>query len=177
VFGLLLLLFLVVPIAELWVILEVSDYLGAGPTIILLIALSVFGAWLVKREGLGIWRSINQQIRDGQMPTRSLLDGGLVLLAGALMLTPGFLTDVLGILLLFPPTRALVRGVTMRFFGKRYRTYAVVGQTSGFVYRTARSRSGSPPRGRWAEKAPGSGQVIDLDLSGAEPPRDPDQNT
>ncbi|KAA0235112.1 MAG: hypothetical protein JJLCMIEE_01460 [Acidimicrobiales bacterium] len=162
-FGLLLVLLLVVPIAELWVILEVADYLGAGLTIGLLIVVSLVGAWLVKREGLGIWRSINQQIRDGQMPTRSLVDGGLVLVAGALMLTPGFLTDVLGLLLLFPPTRAPARGATMRYFRNRYAAYAVVGQTSGFVYRTARSRFGSQRRSRWVDDASATGQVIDLD--------------
>lgn len=162
-FGLLVLLFLVVPIAELWVILEVSDYLGAWLTIALLITLSVAGAWLVKREGLGIWRSINEQIRGGQMPTRSLVDGGLVLLAGVLMLTPGFLTDILGLLLLFPPTRTLVRATTMRFFRNRYKVYAVVGQTPGFVYRTARGRFGSRGQGPWGEKAAGRAQVIDLD--------------
>jgi len=81
--------------------------------------ISVAGAWLAKREGTGVWRRLNQQVNAGKVPGTELLDAFLILLAGALLLTPGFLTDILAIVLLIPPTRALVRRVLRRrFVGK-----------------------------------------------------------
>jgi UPF0716 protein FxsA len=119
------LLFLIVPILELWVIIQVGGVIGALPTIGLLIVVSVVGAWLMKREGLGIWRRVTTELEQGTMPTSSVIDGFLVLFAGALMLTPGFLTDLVGVVLLVPPTRALVRTGLVR----RYRSRLTVGVT------------------------------------------------
>lgn len=112
----LVLLFLVVPIVELYVLIQVGEEIGALNTIGLLLVISVVGAWLAKREGLGVWRRIQEQVEAGKVPGADLVDAFLILLAGALLLTPGFVTDVLAIALLLPPTRALVRR-TMR---KRY---------------------------------------------------------
>lgn len=117
------LLFLIVPILELWVIIQVGGVIGALPTIGLLILVSVLGAWLMKREGLGIWRRVNAELAQGIVPTQGVVDGFLVLSAGALMLTPGFLTDLVGIVLLVPPTRALVRAGLVR----RYRSRLTLG--------------------------------------------------
>ena len=117
--ALLVLLFLVVPIVELYVIIQVGQEIGALNTIGLLLVISVLGAWLAKREGTGVWRRLNQQVSTGKVPGAELIDAFLILLAGALLLTPGFISDVLAIFLLIPPTRALVRRVLRRrFIGK-----------------------------------------------------------
>ena len=116
---LLLLAFLVVPIVELAVIVQVSGSLGLLPTLALLVAVSVAGAWLVKREGLGVWRRLQATLGRGDLPADDLVDGLCVLFAGALLLTPGFVTDALGLVLLVPPSRAVVRGLLLRRFRRR----------------------------------------------------------
>jgi UPF0716 protein FxsA len=108
------LLFLVVPVAELYVIVQVAGGIGVPETILLLIGISMFGAWLAKREGIGVLRRLQATVARGRVPNREIVDGALILLAGALLITPGFLSDVLGIVLLFPPTRALLRGMVLR---------------------------------------------------------------
>lgn len=112
--GVLALLFLVVPIVELYVIVQVSHGLGAPETILLLIGISVVGAWLAKLAGLSVLNRLQQTVRQGRVPSAELVDGALVLFAGALLITPGFLSDCLAILLLLPPTRAVVRGAVLR---------------------------------------------------------------
>jgi UPF0716 protein FxsA len=114
--AILVLLFLVLPIVELYVIIQVGQEIGALYTIGLLLVISIVGAWLAKREGLGVWQRINEQVNAGKVPGAALVDAFLILLAGALLLTPGFITDVLAIILLIPPTRALVRRVLRRRF-------------------------------------------------------------
>lgn len=121
--AILALLFIVVPIAELALIIKVGSYLGVWPTIALLIAMSVGGAWLVKWQGIFTLRRIQVELTAGRLPTRQLVDGALIILAGALMLTPGFLTDIAGILLLIPPTRIAVRSALMRRFRGRVVAY------------------------------------------------------
>ena len=118
-FAALALLFLVVPFVELFVLIQVGQAIGALPTIALLVAVSVVGAWLVKREGLGVARRAQEQIREGHVPTTELVDGVLVLFAGALLVTPGFFTDVFGVLLLLPPVRAWLRTQARRRIAKR----------------------------------------------------------
>src|SRR5688572_30775612 len=85
------------------------------------------GAWLVKREGLGMAARVQRELTAGRVPTNALADGFLLMFAGALLLIPGFLTDVVGILLLLPPVRAVTRGVLMR----RFRAYAAQSQAGG----------------------------------------------
>jgi UPF0716 protein FxsA len=109
-------LFIVVPLLELYVIVQVAGSLGVLPTLALLLAVSVAGSWLVRREGLGILQRTREMLRQGELPTNEILNGLLVLLAGALLLTPGFVTDAVGLLLLFPPTRSAVRGTLRRRF-------------------------------------------------------------
>ncbi|MGQ0434248.1 MAG: FxsA family protein [Microthrixaceae bacterium] len=113
-FGLLALLFLVVPVAELYVIVQVTHGIGVGETILLLIAISVIGAWLAKAAGISVLNRLQRTVRAGKVPSAELVDGALVLFAGALMITPGFLSDALAILLLLPPSRAVVRGAVLR---------------------------------------------------------------
>jgi UPF0716 protein FxsA len=110
---------LVVPIAELWVILQVSDRVGVLNTIVLLIFVSVAGGLLLKQQGAATWRRLQATLQRGEMPTIEAIDGALILFGGALLLTPGFLTDVVGLVLIFPPTRASMRGVFSRFVKKR----------------------------------------------------------
>ena len=119
--------FVVVPIVELAVILQVGQTIGALETVALLIAVSVVGGWLVKREGMGVFRRISAAVQAGRVPGRELADAALIILAGALLITPGFLSDVLGIALLLPPVRAVVRPVllgalTRRAIDRRLRT-------------------------------------------------------
>jgi UPF0716 protein FxsA len=117
----LVLAFIVVPLAELAVIVAVGDVLGLLPTLLLLLAISVAGGWLAKREGLAAWRRFQLAVAEGRVPTVEVADGAMVLLAGALLLTPGFLTDVVGVLLLLPPTRAALRRLVPRLAARRLR--------------------------------------------------------
>ncbi len=119
VFALLALLFLVVPFLELFVLIQVGDAVGAIPTIAVLVLVSVAGAWLVKREGVGVLRRGQSAMRMGSVPGAEIVDGLLILFAGALLLTPGFLTDLLGLLLLVPRVRAVVRAVATRRLARR----------------------------------------------------------
>ena len=102
-------LFIVVPLVELYLIIEVGRALGAAETVALLIVISVVGAWLAKRQGLAVLGRIRAQLEAGLLPGRELVDGALVLVAGVLLLTPGFLTDTVALLLLLPPVRAFGR--------------------------------------------------------------------
>lgn len=115
--------FLVVPLAELAVIIAVADRIGIPETILALVAVSVAGSILAKREGTGVWRRFREAVARGELPSNEVMDGFLVLAGAALLLTPGFLTDLLGLALLLPPTRravrvALARGAR-RWIGRR----------------------------------------------------------
>jgi len=118
-FALLILLFVVVPLAELYVIIQVGQALGALPTIGLLLLDSLLGSWLLRAQGRTVWRRFREALAAGRPPARETVDGGLVILGGALMLAPGFITDAFGILLLLPPTRGVVRRVLARNALKR----------------------------------------------------------
>lgn len=117
--ALLFLLFLAVPFVELYVIIQVGRSLGALNTIAVLVVVSMAGAWLVKREGLAVLRRAQERVHQGGVPGRELVDGVLILLAGALLLTPGFVTDLVAILLLLPPVRAGLRGVVVHQLRRR----------------------------------------------------------
>ncbi|MEE2768022.1 MAG: FxsA family protein [Actinomycetota bacterium] len=116
---LLLVAFLVVPVVEIYLIVEVAQAAGILNTVALLILVSVVGAWMVRREGLGIFRRAQGELAAGRVPGRHMVDGLLVLVAGVLMLTPGFATDALGLILLFPPSRITVREIIIRRFTRR----------------------------------------------------------
>ena len=124
-------LFLVLPVAELAVILQVAGGIGVPETVLLLIAVSVVGGWLCKREGVGVLRRIQQGLGRRELPTKELADGGLILLAGALLVTPGVLTDLLGILLLLPPTRAVFRVALLSALARRANIVVVGGFPGG----------------------------------------------
>jgi UPF0716 protein FxsA len=115
-FLLLLALFVVVPILEIYVIIQVGQAIGALWTIVLLIADSILGSLLMKSQGRAAWRRFQQALAEGRMPAREVLDGVLVIFGGAFLLTPGFCSDVVGALLLLPPTRAVIRRMVARRF-------------------------------------------------------------
>jgi UPF0716 protein FxsA len=101
--------FVVVPIVEIYVLIQVGQVIGAWWTILLLIADSILGTWVIRREGGRAWRALRTALDSGRMPAKELADGGLILVGGTLMLSPGFVTDAFGILLILPFTRPLFR--------------------------------------------------------------------
>lgn len=147
------LLFIVAPLVELAVIVQVAGSIGVLNTIGLLVAVSVIGAWLAKSAGVVALRRIQAALDRGEIPSREVADGALILLAGALMIAPGFISDAVALLLLIPPTRAIVRRVLMRSLGTRAR--ARVSVFGG--------------RGPWTP-ASGSDDIWDVD-SWEDPPR------
>jgi UPF0716 protein FxsA len=155
---LLVLVFIVVPIAELYVIIQVGQQIGVLWTIAILVADSILGSMLMRSQGRAAWRRFNVALQAGRPPAREVLDGVLVIFGGALLLTPGFLTDILGLLLLLPPTRAVVRRILVHRFADRMIASATRrGPPPGF----------GPPRGR-AGTRPGDveGTAVDVDPDG-----------
>jgi UPF0716 protein FxsA len=116
---LLVLIFIVLPIAEIYVIIQVGEAIGVWPTIALLILDGVLGAALLRHQGRAAWRRFNEALAAGRIPTREVFDGAMVILGGAFLITPGFITDVIGILLLVPPSRAIFRGLVARMARRR----------------------------------------------------------
>ena len=156
-FLVVLLLIIAVPIAELIVMFKVADAFGWLETLSVLILISVAGAWLVRRQGIKTIMRIQGELSEGKVPTKSVVDGLLVLVAGVLMFTPGFVTDAVGILLLFPPTRIALRGLLIR----RYRSRLD-------VYQNPAARSGP----MWTRMTV-DGDVIDTEGRENRPRRDP----
>jgi UPF0716 protein FxsA len=134
---LLILLFIVVPVAELYVIIKVGELIGVWPTLALLLADALLGSWLLKHQGRGAWRRFNEALAARRFPGREVVDGALIIVGGTLLLTPGFITDIVGAFLLLPPTRALARRLLKRFTIGRF---MVVGIPGG-----GRSPFGTPP--------------------------------
>jgi UPF0716 protein FxsA len=118
--GLVAALFVAVPLLELYVVVQASNAIGIGWTILLLIADSLLGAVLLKREGGQAWRALRTAIEAARMPARELADGALILVGGTLLLTPGFLTDALGFFFILPFTRPVARRVLTGFIARRF---------------------------------------------------------
>ena len=113
------LLFVVLPLAEIYVLVRIGHVIGAWWTILLLLADGALGSWLVKREGSKAWRALRTALEDRRVPTRELADGALILVGGTLLLTPGFLSDVVGIVCVVPLTRPVARRVLTRVLARR----------------------------------------------------------
>ncbi|HKN93235.1 MAG TPA: FxsA family protein [Thermoleophilaceae bacterium] len=120
--------FIAVPIAEIYVIIQVGEAIGAVPTILILIADSVIGSMLWRSQGRRVWTRFRQTVERGGVPHREVIDGVLVVFGGALLITPGFISDVFGILFLLPPTRALIRRLVVRRLGRRVQFRAFRGR-------------------------------------------------
>jgi UPF0716 protein FxsA len=123
----LIVVFIVVPLAELYVIIQVGQAIGALPTIAILLLDSVLGSMLLRAQGRAVWRRFNAALAAGRMPHREVVDGVLVIFGGAFLITPGFITDVVGVVLLLPPTRALVRAWLARRLARRVSVGVVDG--------------------------------------------------
>lgn len=152
-------LFIGLPIAELFVIIRVGEAIGLLPTLAILIADSVLGSLLLRSQGRAAWRRFNEALAAARPPAREVMDGALVIFGGALLITPGFLTDILGLVLLLPPTRAVVRRVLVRHFTSRV-VLGVAGMGGG---RADRRRG---PRGYDVE-----GTAVDVDPPAQPRPR------
>ncbi len=149
----LLLIFIVVPIAELAVIIQVGEQIGVWWTIAILIADSIIGSLLMRAQGRSAWRRFNEALQAARPPAREVLDGVLVIFGGALLLTPGFLTDILGLVLLIPPTRAVVRRVLVKRFADRMIVVA----------RTRASAATWPPPRDGGQPGDVDGTAVDVD--------------
>jgi UPF0716 protein FxsA len=125
---LLVVLFVVLPIAEIYVIIQVGELIGVWPTVALLVLDAVGGSLLLKHQGRGAWRRFNEALAQRRFPGREVVDGVLIVIGGTLLVTPGFITDVFGLFFLIPPTRALARAVLRRFTVGRI---AVIGGSAG----------------------------------------------
>jgi len=143
---LLIVLFIVVPIAELYVIIQVGEAIGLWPSLALLLADALLGSFLLKHQGRGAWRRFNEALAQRRFPGKEVVDGLLIVVGGTLLLAPGFITDIFGLILLIPPTRAIVRSLLKRFTIGRF---TVVGM--GIP-------GGGPMRG------PGDGPARDYDF-------------
>ena len=161
----LVLLFVVVPIIELFVIIQVGEVIGVLPTIALLVADSILGAMLMRSQGRIAWGRFNAALAEGRIPHREVLGGALVIFGGALLLTPGFVTDVLGIILLLPPTRALVRGLVARRLLPR-----IVISRFGAPAAAAAAAAGGPRSGG-GRRRPGGGADVEGTATEVDPPR------
>jgi len=116
--------FLLVPIAEIFVLIQVGQAIGPWWTVLLLITMSVLGAWLVRREFRNTWSALQAALQSGRLPSSELADAGLVVVGGTLLLTPGFLTDVVGLAMLLPLTRPLFRRTLLALLTRRMHTRA-----------------------------------------------------
>lgn len=163
---LLVLLFIVVPIAELFVIIQVGEAIGVVPTLLLLLLDAVLGSWLLKREGRAAWRRFNEALRAGRIPGKEVADGFLVILGGALLIAPGFLSDIVGVLFLIPPTRAVARRILHRWTLGRVAIVGVpVGAAMGGFGRSSGRGSAGPN---------GPTRSYDYDVEAEEVPEDAD---
>ncbi|MEM8926232.1 MAG: FxsA family protein [Actinomycetota bacterium] len=149
--------FIVLPVVEIWLITQVAGQIGWAYAIVTVIGVSLAGAWLVRREGIGVIRRLQTALQSGRMPTKELADGAMIFFAAALMLTPGFLTDGLGLALLIPPIRAVLRPPVIAFFRRRMEVR--VGALGGGA-----QMGGFGSFGGFGQ--PGRGDVFDVDESG-----------
>jgi UPF0716 protein FxsA len=145
----LLLLFVVIPIVEIYVIVQVGSAIGVLPTIVLLIADAVIGTWLFRREGRKAWEALQQAIAEHRVPTREVTDGALVVVGGALMLAPGFVTDAVGLLCVLPPSRAVLRRLVSIWVARR-----LLGGGSVIPKDRTRRRSGDVIEGEVLDEQP-----------------------
>ena len=133
--------FVVLPIVELFVLIQVASWIGALPAIALVLLVSFAGLWLVKREGLSVARKVQTKLAQGEAPATDMVNGMLILAAGVLMVFPGFVTAIAGLLLLLPPTRAVVRTLLMRRFESRLA--ATLAAPGGTAFRSGFSGGGT----------------------------------
>jgi UPF0716 protein FxsA len=157
-------LLVVVPLVEIFVLIQVGQLLGAVPTVLLLLAMSILGSVLLKREGTRTWRAFQGALSSHRMPAKEVADGALVIFGGALLLTPGFVTDAVGLACVLPGSRSVVRRVLLGLVAKRFGLAGVAGAFAADRFGAAR-----PPAGRRAR----DGSVIEGEVVDGEDPRWP----
>jgi UPF0716 protein FxsA len=162
----LVLLFIVVPILELWLIIEIGGAIGVVPTIALLLADALLGSLLLRHQGRGAWQRFNTALAERRFPGKEVADGLLIAIGGTLLLAPGFITDIVGIFFLVPPTRAIVRRLLKGLVGRRL---VVMGGPAGAAYGAASAGSRAYGYARPGDGAdPGSnGTRRDYDFEGS----------
>lgn len=138
--------FIVVPLVELAIIIQVGQVIGPAWTILLLLAVSLAGAWLVRREGTRAWSQFRAALASGRVPADEVLTGALVLFGGALLLTPGFATDALGLLLMVPPARTAIGTALRRRLGSRFTVTSLGGFGDAGRHPPRQDRSRPPQR-------------------------------
>jgi UPF0716 protein FxsA len=161
--GLLVVLFIVVPVVELYVIIQIGELIGLWPTLALLLADALLGSLLLRHQGRGAWRRFNEAIAQRRFPGKEVADGLLIAIGGTLLLTPGFLSDIVGAIFLIPPTRALVRRLMRGWAARRF---VVMGGPAGAAYGAT---SGASRAYRYAKKGAGAesnGSRSDYDFEG-----------
>lgn len=166
----LVLAFLLMPIVEIYVIIQVGQAIGAWPTVALLVAESLLGGWIVRREGRRAWRALQETLQRGVMPDRELADAALVLVGGVLLLTPGFVTDVFGFLFVLPFTRPLVRTALARYAARRVR---LAGARAGTMFPPGLDDPGPFAGSPFGTGPSGSGPFGPQGRDGAGVPRGP----
>jgi UPF0716 protein FxsA len=149
---------LIVPIVEIYVIIQIGQVIGGWPTVALLLVESALGAWLIKREGRRTWNALRTAFETGKMPGRELADSALVLIGGTLLLTPGFVTDIFGFFFVLPFTRPLARRGMSAFLGRRFSTELGAANLTNFIPGPAGPSQPSKPSGDVIE-----GEVVDPD--------------
>ena len=165
--------FIVLPILEIWVLLQVGSVIGAAETFALVVLVSAVGAFMVRREGFGLMGRIQGRLSSGELPTRELIDGLLVAVAGALMLTPGFVTDGIGLLCLFPPSRIVIRTALIARYRDRVTITGSGGPVGGGGMPGSSGFGGPGGAGPWGPGFGGSGEVIDVGDVEYDRPDDP----
>ncbi len=150
------LLFTTIPLIELWLLFRISQQTSIGATIALVLVTGAVGASLARWQGITTLRSMMAELSQGRMPKDQLIDGAMILVAGAVLLTPGIITDVFGFLLLIPPCRAVAKKLAVSYFKKRWR---VVSFSQGSVFEV---EGGPVHREPPSDHGQGSGQVIDV---------------
>jgi UPF0716 protein FxsA len=118
--GVLAVLFVLVPLVEIYLLIQVGQVIGPWWTILLLIAASVLGSYLIKREGSRAWQALRVALQSYRMPAKELADGALILVGGTLLLTPGFLSDALGFFCILPFTRPVARRILTAFVARKF---------------------------------------------------------
>lgn len=165
--GILVALFIVVPIVELYVIIKIGSLIGVWPTLALLLADALLGSWLLRHQGRAAWGRFNAAIAERRFPGKEVADGLLIAVGGTLLLTPGFVTDIVGAIFLIPPTRAIVRRLLRGVFTRRF---VVMGGPAGAAYGAASgaSRAYGYARGPQQGETNGSRRDYDFDATAEE---------
>ncbi|QYJ05068.1 FxsA family protein [Nocardioides panacisoli] len=152
--------FIVMPLVEIYAVIQVGQLIGAWWTILILVVDSLIGAWLVRREGGRAWRALQEKFRGGGIPGRELADGALVLIGGTLLLTPGFVTDAIGFALVLAVTRPLFRRALTSYAAARVTVMTTGG--AGAPYPGAAGPRTTRPTDRGDDSVV-RGEVVDDD--------------